>query len=232
MSVKSDKWIQRMSERPIAEGPPLISPFTSSSISTNNKGKKIPSYGLSSYGYDISLGGSFSFFKNTTTNEDIWYLQDGKWLRRTVNGAMYDNLGELKSADKIFSFPYIDIAKFDHNLCEEFTDVESILLPPRGFMLGYSRERICMPRNVIAICTGKSTIARSAAHVVVTPLEPEWEGYITLEISNMTDLPIKFDAGIGITQLVFIETDEECKTSYSDRKGKYNNQPARPVHPR
>lgn len=213
MSVKSDKWIQRMSEVHPKDGSPLITPFYSKSINTDENGKKIPSYGLSSYGYDISLGDKFAIFKNTSSPMAVEYSKN--------NCVFVDTVPPLEVADNAF----IDICNFNSELCHELSGLDYVILPPRGFMLGYSKERICMPPNVIAICTGKSTLARAAAHVVVTPLEPGWEGYITLEISNMTDIPLKFKAGIGITQLVFFESDEQCDTSYKDRAGKYNNQP-------
>jgi dCTP deaminase len=85
-------------------------------------------------------------------------------------------------------------------------------------------EKFKIPRSVLSICVGKSTYARCGLIVNVTPLEPEWEGYLTLEISNTTPLPAKIYAGEGIAQLLFFEADEQCETSYADRKGKYQNQ--------
>jgi len=98
------------------------------------------------------------------------------------------------------------------------------IIPPNSFALGYSIERFSIPRNVITLCLGKSTYARCGIIVNVTPLEPEWEGQITLEFSNTTPLPAKIYANEGIAQLLFLESDEVCDISYRDRKGKYQGQ--------
>ena len=99
-----------------------------------------------------------------------------------------------------------------------------ICIPPGGFVLGRSFEKITMPRDVLAICLGKSTYARCGIIVNVTPLEPEWEGHITLEISNTTPLPAKIYAEEGLAQLIFLGADQICEISYKDRKGKYQGQ--------
>ncbi|MHB2026195.1 MAG: dCTP deaminase [Elusimicrobiota bacterium] len=98
------------------------------------------------------------------------------------------------------------------------------MVPPNSFVLARSVERFDIPRNVLAICLGKSTFARCGIIVNVTPLEPEWRGYLTIEISNTTPLPAKVYSGEGIAQLLFLESDEACETSYADRKGKYQAQ--------
>ena len=100
----------------------------------------------------------------------------------------------------------------------------NILIPPNSFALGHSVEYFRIPRNVLVLCIGKSTYARCGIIVNVTPLEPEWEGHITIEISNTTPLPARIHSGQGITQLLFLESDEVCETSYADRKGKYQKQ--------
>ncbi len=117
----------------------------------------------------------------------------------------------------------VDPKNFDN---KSFVDVESdiCIIPPNSFALAKSIEYFRIPRNVIVICIGKSTYARCGIIVNVTPLEPEWEGYITLEISNTTPLPAKIYAGEGLAQLLFFEADEPCEISYADRKGKYNKQ--------
>lgn len=109
---------------------------------------------------------------------------------------------------------------------ESFVDVESdvCIIPPNSFALARSVEYFKIPRNVLVICLGKSTYARCGIIVNVTPLEPEWEGHITLEFSNTTPLPAKIYANEGVAQLLFLESDEECETSYKDRKGKYQGQ--------
>jgi dCTP deaminase len=117
----------------------------------------------------------------------------------------------------------VDPKNFDP---KSFRDIhsEACIIPPNSFILGKTVEYFKIPRNVISLCIGKSTYARCGIIVNVTPLEPEWEGYLTLEISNTTPLPAKIYAGEGIAQLLFFKADEECKVSYVDRQGKYNYQ--------
>ena len=98
------------------------------------------------------------------------------------------------------------------------------IVPPNSFVLARTIEYFRIPRNVLTICLGKSTYARCGIIVNVTPLEPEWEGHVTLEFSNTTPLPAKIYANEGVAQLVFFESDEVCDTSYSDRQGKYQGQ--------
>ena len=107
-----------------------------------------------------------------------------------------------------------------------FVDVEGdhCLIPPNSFALAETVEFLEIPRDVIAICVGKSTYARCGIIVNVTPLEPEWRGRVTIEISNTTPLPAKIYAGEGIAQILFLRTDATCKTSYADKQGKYQNQ--------
>jgi dCTP deaminase len=101
---------------------------------------------------------------------------------------------------------------------------KTVKIPPNSFVLGRSLEYFRIPRDVLAICFGKSTYARCGVVVNVTPLEPEWEGYITISISNTAPLPVKLYAGEGIAQVLFLGADEVCKTSYADKKGKYQAQ--------
>jgi dCTP deaminase len=98
------------------------------------------------------------------------------------------------------------------------------LVPPNSFALGRSVEYFRIPRNVLCVCVGKSTYARCGIITNVTPFEPEWEGYVTLEISNTTPLPAKIYANEGIAQVLFFESDEPCQISYKDRAGKYQKQ--------
>jgi dCTP deaminase len=101
---------------------------------------------------------------------------------------------------------------------------EQCIIPPNSFALARTVERFRIPRDVITVCVGKSTYARCGIIVNVTPLEPEWEGIVTLEISNTTPLPARIYAGEGIAQFLFFEGDEPCETSYADKKGKYQAQ--------
>jgi dCTP deaminase len=107
-----------------------------------------------------------------------------------------------------------------------FVDKKSdiCIVPPNSFVLARTVEYFRIPRNVLTICLGKSTYARCGIIVNVTPLEPEWEGHVTLEFSNTTPLPAKIYANEGVAQMVFFESDEVCDTSYSDRQGKYQGQ--------
>ena len=98
------------------------------------------------------------------------------------------------------------------------------IVPPNSFALGRTVEYFRVPRNVLCITTGKSTYARCGIITNVTPFEPEWEGHVTLEISNTTPLPAKIYANEGIAQVLFFESDEPCETSYRDRAGKYQGQ--------
>jgi dCTP deaminase len=98
------------------------------------------------------------------------------------------------------------------------------IIPPNSFALATSKEYFRIPRNVLGICIGKSTYARCGIVVNITPLEAEWEGHLTIEISNTTPLPAKIYANEGIAQIIFIESDEPCEVSYADRKGKYQKQ--------
>ncbi len=98
------------------------------------------------------------------------------------------------------------------------------VIPPNSFVLAQTVEYFRIPRNVLTVCVGKSTYARCGLIVNVTPFEPEWEGYVTLEISNTTPLPARVYANEGIAQVLFFESDEVCEVSYADRKGKYQKQ--------
>jgi len=104
------------------------------------------------------------------------------------------------------------------------TEGDKCVIPPNSFALAKSVEYFKIPRNVLTLCIGKSTYARCGIIVNVTPFEPEWEGYVTLEISNTTPLPAIIYAGEGLAQVLFFEADEVCEVSYSDRNGKYMNQ--------
>ena len=117
----------------------------------------------------------------------------------------------------------VDPKSFDPN---SFVDFEGdvCVIPPNSFALASTVEYFRIPRNVLTICLGKSTYARCGIIVNVTPFEPEWEGYVTLEFSNTTPLPAKIYANEGVAQMLFLESDEVCETSYKDRGGKYQGQ--------
>jgi len=117
----------------------------------------------------------------------------------------------------------VDPKDFDPRTMVDFKG-EVCVIPPNSFALARTVEYFKIPRGVLTICLGKSTYARCGIIVNVTPFEPEWEGYATLEISNTTPLPARIFANEGIAQVLFLEGDSECQVSYADKKGKYQNQ--------
>ncbi len=135
---------------------------------------------------------------------------------------------DMRCADefKIFSninSVIVDPKNFNEKSFVEFKG-DVCIIPPNSFALARSFERFRIPRDVLTLCIGKSTYARCGIIVNVTPLEPEWEGYVTLELSNTTSLPAKIYANEGIAQVVFLKAERECAVSYKDRGGKYQNQ--------
>ena len=180
MSIKSDRWIQKMAQE---QG--LITPFTANQIS-HNGGRRIVSYGTSSYGYDVRCANEFKVFTN-------------------INSAI------------------VDPKQFDES---SFVSIKAdvCMIPPNSFALARTIEYFRIPRNILTLCVGKSTYARCGIIVNVTPLEPEWEGHVTLEFSNTTPLPAKIYANEGVAQMLFLQSDEICRVSYRDRDGKYQGQ--------
>ncbi len=135
---------------------------------------------------------------------------------------------DIRVADefKIFTNVHsaiVDPKNFDPKSMVDFKG-EVCVIPPNSFALARTVEYFRIPRGVLTVCLGKSTYARCGIIVNVTPFEPEWEGYVTLEISNTTPLPAKIYANEGIAQVLFFEADEECEVSYADKKGKYQQQ--------
>lgn len=127
---------------------------------------------------------------------------------------------------KIFTNVYsaiVDPKHFDPRSMVDFKG-DVCIIPPNSFALARTVEYFRIPRKVLTVCLGKSTYARCGLIVNVTPFEPEWEGYVTLEISNTTPLPARIYANEGIAQVLFFEADEECEISYADKKGKYQHQ--------
>lgn len=155
-----------------------------------------------------------------TKAADVQYILSQVWPYLSQRRDMASRaLAELKSAKSIV----VDPKNFD---ADSFVDFKGdvCVIPPNSFVLSRTIEYFRIPRNVLTICVGKSTYARCGIIVNVTPFEPEWEGYVTLEISNTTPLPAKIYANEGIAQVLFFEADEECEVSYADKKGKYQAQ--------
>lgn len=150
--------------------------------------------------------------------------ETGKIISYGVSSYGYDVrcANEFKIFTNINS-AIVDPKAFDAN---SFVDVQSdvCIIPPNSFALARTIEYFRIPRNILTICLGKSTYARCGIIVNVTPLEPEWEGHVTLEFSNTTPLPAKIYAYEGVAQMLFLEAAEVCAVSYSDRKGKYQGQ--------
>lgn len=155
------------------------------------------SYGASSYGYDVRVGTKFKIFTPTPITGDI---------------AVVD--------PKSFS----DEMMVEVDVATKPADKQYVIIPPNSFVLCETVEYLEIPRDVLAICVGKSTYARCGLIVNVTPLEPEWRGKVTLEISNTTPLPARVYANEGVAQLIFLKADQVCRTSYADKGGKYQDQ--------
>ncbi len=154
--------------------------------------------------------------------------------QRDPNGARVISYGvssygyDVRCSDEFKIFTNVHSATVDpkHFDSRSFVDVrgDSCIIPPNSFVLARTVEYFRIPRNVLTICLGKSTYARCGIIVNVTPLEPEWEGHVTLEFSNTTSLPAKIYAHEGVAQMLFFEADEVCEVSYKDRDGKYQGQ--------
>jgi dCTP deaminase len=184
MSIKRDRWIRRM-----AREHQMIDPFTDKQVrEPDAQGRKVISYGVSSYGYDMRVAPEFKIFTNALS-----VIVDPK------------------------EFNPKSFVEYEGDIC---------IVPPNSFALARSVEYFRIPRNILTICVGKSTYARCGIITNVTPFEPEWEGHVTLEISNTTPLPAKIYANEGICQVLFFEADDDdvCETSYADKKGKYQAQ--------
>lgn len=193
----------------------MIKPFYATSVNCNEDGTKVTSFGLSSYGYDIRLGRNFVFFRG----------EENKVINYSRNGVESSFIIESKSNT------IIDPNNFNDSLVFQLDNVDYVLIPPKTFFLGVSLEYMRIPRNVKVICDSKSTNARAGLMFFVTPLEPSWEGYITLEFFNSTDSLMKLTPGMGISQLSFMASSDVCSVSYADRKGKYNHQGNQPIPP-
>ncbi len=148
----------------------------------------------------------------------------GKVISYGTSSYGYD----VRCANEFKIFTNINSAIIDPKNFNASSFVEVIsdtcIIPPNSFVLARTVEYFRIPRSVLTICLGKSTYARCGIIVNVTPLEPEWEGHVTLEFSNTTNLPAKIYANEGVAQMLFLEADEECEVSYKDRRGKYMGQ--------
>lgn len=155
-------------------------------------------------------------------------FEDGLKREGVISYGLSSYGYDMRVADefKIFTNVYSQTVDPKNFSPQAFVDVKAdhCIIPPNSFVLCRSVEYFRIPRKVLCICLGKSTYARTGLVVNVTPFEPSWEGYVTIEISNTTPLPAKVYANEGIAQVLFLEADEECEVSYADRKGKYQGQ--------
>lgn len=156
--------------------------------------------------------------------EQVRYVNDQRVISYGTSSYGYD----VRCSDEFKVFTNIHSAIVDPKAfdAKSFVDIQGdvCIIPPNSFALARTVEYFRIPRNVLTICLGKSTYARCGIIVNVTPLEPEWEGHVTLEFSNTTNLPAKIYAHEGVAQMLFLESDEVCETSYKDRGGKYMGQ--------
>ena len=153
---------------------------------------------------------------------------------KQVNGEKIVSYGtssygyDVRCADEFKIFTNINSTIVDPKSFDDknFVDFKGdvCIIPPNSFALARTVEKFKIPRDVLVVCLGKSTYARCGIIVNVTPLEPEWEGYVTLEFSNTTPLPAKIYANEGVAQMLFFQSDETCETSYADKGGKYQGQ--------
>jgi dCTP deaminase len=176
MTIRSDRWIRRMSQE---HG--MIEPYEPGQVRAG-----VISYGVSSFGYDVRVADEYKVFT------DVYSV-------------------------------VVDPKEFD---ARSFVDVKAdyCIIPPRSFALARTLEYFRIPADVLVICVGKSTYARCGIIVNVTPLEPEWCGHLTLEISNTTPLPAKIYSNEGLAQLLFFQGDETPEVTYASKAGKYQDQ--------
>ncbi|MCL0039946.1 dCTP deaminase [Thermodesulfovibrionales bacterium] len=177
---------------------------------------------------------------------EVTMVKNDRWIKEMAKKGMIEPFNENQKREGVISYG-VSSYGYDMRIGEEFkifTNINSTvvdpkkfdqksfvnyggnvcIIPPNSFALASSEEYFRIPRDVMVICLGKSTYARCGIVVNVTPLEPEWEGHVTIEISNTTPLPAKIYAHEGIAQLIFLEAAEICEISYKDKAGKYQSQ--------
>lgn len=181
---------------------------------------------------------------------DVWWEQNGPDILKPYNSTLvakgnisygqssygYDLIlgNKLSMLNYIDGTQIIDPKHFDKKIVMEVEvpDGERFVIPPHAFVMGTTREYITIPRNAMGLCIGKSTYARCGLTMNVTAVESGWQGHLTIEMRNTTQMPVAIYPGEGVVQLLMLLGDQECRISYADRKGKYQNQPSEPVLPR
>lgn len=249
MSIKSDRWITRKSARPsfvgVVHGEEVLLHHHADRdlIEELRELTRIRGYA------DVQRA---TPFLRAATEEDLvnWQPMIEPFVSRQVRkgeGPLVDGFdGPVPTHSDVISFG-VSSYGYDVRVADEFkvftnvhggrvdpknfdsknyVDIKGpeLVIPPNGFALARTVEYFRIPRNVLTICLGKSTYARCGIIVNVTPLEPEWEGHVTLEFSNTTNLPAVVYANEGVAQMLFLESDEDCDVSYKDRQGKYQGQ--------
>ena len=199
-------------------------------ITPYDPGTKKPgkiSSGTSSYGYDVRCGYKWKVFSPILApvidpkNFDPKLLVEIDLTPRDVAGSpLCNSQNEFMSRDRTVEF---------YRLGGRTPPEDHIVIPPNSFALGESLEEFDIPRDILVVCLGKSTYARCGIIVNVTPGEPEWKGKWTIEVSNTTPSPAKIYCGEGLMQALFLRADEVCRTSYKDKKGKYQGQTGLPL---
>jgi dCTP deaminase len=258
MSIKSDAWIRRMCSAPDGV---ILNGFTSIYVHKTEDGKWVTrDNGVAAEHYSGEIvpltpeekrnwmmvnGAMIEPFEPN----QVRYRENFVSVAKTGSGLEIETRTEkivsyglssygydVRCADefKIFTNTFscmVDPKNFDER---SFVTVKAdhCIIPPNSFALARTVERFKIPRDVLTVCLGKSTYARCGIIVNVTPFEPEWEGYVTLEFSNTTPLPAKIYANEGVAQVLFFQSDEVCDVSYRDRGGKYMNQGDQPVCPK
>lgn len=196
---------REINEEELANWRPMITPFKSHLVRKQKyrtplmedgerEERRVISYGLSSFGYDVSLS------------------VDQLKLFTNLHSELID---PRNMSDKCF---------VDATIRTDSDGCQFAILPPNSYLLGYTVETFAIPRDVLVVCLGKSTYARAGIAVNVTPIEPEFEGTVVIEIANQTNLPAKIYVDQGIAQFLFLQSDEACGVSYKDRGGKYQGQ--------
>ncbi len=171
---------------------------------------------------------SDTWIKRMVREQDMIRPFSPRQIRKGISYGLSSYGYDFRVADEFQIFSGINFTEIDpkkpHDKALTAVKARSILIPPHSFALARTVEYFKIPRSVLTICMGKSTYARCGLIVNVTPFEPEWEGYATLELSNTAPLPVRVYANEGIAQLIFLESDEMCEVSYADKKGKYQAQ--------
>ena len=230
MSIKSDKWIRRQCNPPthvLTDAADKVVQF----ITPMNDEQ----FELIKFRVSRMMG--FNLRRAQSTDLVDWKPMIEPFVERQVRNEGEERLisygvssygYDVRCTNHFKVFTNVNSAMIDPKnfdpacLVDVVSDV--CIIPPNSFALASTVETFRIPRNVLTVCLGKSTYARCGIIVNVTPLEPEWEGHVTLEFSNTTTLPAKIYANEGVAQMLFFESDEECEVSYKDRGGKYQGQ--------